>query len=217
MMLLDDFIYYTCCLIVVLHSLSAILVITHGRCSVYAAAFLIACAMWIDLTALNLWFFLPTVIREAQTISIPASDFSGNVWQTLFAAAREVLLSSAASYLYMMLFGWFVGSMSLSNALSMWQREGCDAMDSHCHPALSGYIVRLARKVEEYVGIKETGYLPYLAEKEAEERRQAKKSCIFALPRVLHRYYLLALSPPIRLPGDYIESREDEKTPIFSY
>jgi hypothetical protein len=195
--LLDDAVYYTCCSVVLLHSFSALLVITHGRCSVYAAAFLIACAMWIDLNALNLWFFLPTIVKEASRIEL---DLTGNYWTDAASVTRDVLLSPAASYLFMMLFGWFVGSMSLSNALSMWQREGCDAMDSHSHSGVAAYVIQLTHRVEELVGITDAGYLPLL---EAEESRtRSRWSCIFAVPRLLHPYYVVILPPPIRLLGN---------------
>lgn len=208
--LLDDAVYYTCCSVVLLHSLAALLVITHGRCSVYAAAFLIACAMWIDLTALNLWFFLPTIVRSASRIEF---ELTGDCWGDAVAAVRAVLLSPAASYLFMMFFGWFVGSMSLSNALSMWQREGCDAMDAHSHAGVAAWVIRLAHRAEELVGITDAGYLPLL---EAEESlARSRRSCIFAVPRMLHPYYVVILSPPIRLLGSRSERTgltEEEKS-----
>lgn len=208
----DDAIYYTCCFVVVLHSLSAIFVITHGRCSTYAATFLVACAMWIDLTALNLWFFLPTIIQEWPQINFNVSPTAtGFLWSDALALAKEVLGSASASYFYMMLFGWFVGSMSLSNALSMWQREGCDAMNPHTHTGVAGWVVRLADRVEDYVGIYEEGYLPFRVEKAVDDETRARKSWVFAVPRALNRYYLLILSPPMRLLlayGDRIGGRE---------
>jgi hypothetical protein len=110
-----------------------------------------------------------------------------------------VVFSASASYLYMMLFGWFVGSMSLSNALCMWQREGCDAMDSHCHLGLAGMLIRLAQQAEVHVGIQDAGYLPFLQEEATEKDNRRRRSWVFAAPRALHWYYLLVLSPPIRL------------------
>lgn len=196
MKLLDDTIYYTCCFIVVLHSLSALLVITHGRCSAYAAAFLIACAMWIDVSILNLWFFVPTIIKESKDISI---HLTYDLWTDSLAIIHGVFLSTAASYIYMMLFGWFVGSMSLSNALAMWQKEGCDAMDAHHHTGFAGRVIRLAHRAEEYVGIWDSGYLPFLEEMDVREK--GSPSCLFAGPRWLHRTYVLMLSPPIKLLG----------------
>lgn len=198
MTLLDECIYYACCFIVILHSLSALLVVTHGRCSVYAGAFVIASAMWLGLTLLNLWFFLPPIIQDASLISL---DFSGNVIGDAVSIAREVLVSSSASYFYMMTFGWFVGSMSLSNALTMWQREGCEAMDAHRHSGLSAWVVRLAYRVEEYVGIEDSSNLVFWSDGEAIEPSKARRSFIFALPRRLHPYYLDMLSPQIRLLG----------------
>ncbi|KAI0129926.1 hypothetical protein BJ170DRAFT_618106 [Xylariales sp. AK1849] len=194
MKLLDDIIYYPCCLIVVLHSLSAILVVTHGRCTVYAAAFLVACAMWISLTALNLWFFLPAIVQSAPEIVF---DLTGDWSYDASEVARKVWLSTAASHTCMMLVGWSVGSMSVSNALSMWQREGCDARDVHCHPGVGGKIVGLARRYEIHVGINDVGYM--LFAQEHEKSRHARSSWFFMVPRLLHRYYLLLLSPPIRL------------------
>jgi hypothetical protein len=211
--MLDDSIYYTCCFVVALHSLSAIFVITHGRCSTYAATFLIACAMWIDLTALNLWFFLPTIIQEWPQINFNINPTTGLLWVDALAISKEVLCSASASYFYMMLFGWFVGSMSLSNALSMWQREGCDATSPHTHTGIAGWVVRLAERMEEYVGIYDAEYLPFMAEKAVEEDKQARKSWLFAVPRGLHQYYLLILSPPMRLLvafGGRIGGRETE-------
>ncbi|KAK7931272.1 hypothetical protein PG985_001984 [Apiospora marii] len=164
MTLLDDIFYYSCCFIVVLHSLSALLVITHGRCTVYAAAFLIASAMWVSLSVLNLWFFLPTVLQDAAELvrhyEAPSTTSSGSysldgLWQTV-SLLRAVVFSSAASYFYMMLFGWFVGAMSLSNALTMWQREGCDAMAPHCHRGrAAAWLLGAARRVEGWVAIED--------------------------------------------------------------
>ncbi|KAK8084333.1 hypothetical protein PG997_005604 [Apiospora hydei] len=162
MSVIDDIFYYSCCFIVVLHSLSALLVITHGRCTVYAAAFLIASAMWLSLSVLNLWFFLPTVVQDASELvrgfqaATPATaDGSSGVWQAV-ALFRAVAFSSAASYFYMMLFGWFVGAMSLSNALTMWQREGCDAMEPHVHSSPAGrWVLRAAHRVEGWVAIED--------------------------------------------------------------
>ncbi|KAH6645162.1 hypothetical protein BKA67DRAFT_129977 [Truncatella angustata] len=194
---LDDMIYFACCSIVILHTLSALLVITHGRCSVYAAAFLIACAMWIDVSILNLWFFVPTIIKESRNIEI---HLVHEPWLDTVAVSQGIFLSSAASYVYMMLFGWFVGSMSLSNALAMWQKEGCDCMDAHHHRGFGGRIVQLAHTAEEYVGIYDSGYLPFLEQKE--ERVKRWSSYLFAGPRWLHGSYLFMLSPPIKLLGD---------------
>lgn len=198
MTLLDECIYYTCCFIVILHSLSALLVVTHGRCSVYAAAFVIASAMWLGLTVLNLWFFLPPILQDASLISL---NFTGDIIGDTVTIAREVLVSSSASYLYMMTFGWFVGSMSLSNALTMWQREGCEAMDAHRHSGLAAWVVRLAYRVEECVGIEDSSQLVFWSDGEAVEPSTSRKSFIFALPRRLHPYYLEMLSPQIRLLG----------------
>ncbi|KAI1858125.1 hypothetical protein JX265_010793 [Neoarthrinium moseri] len=199
---LDDTIYYTCCFVVILHSLSALLVITHGRCGVYAAAFLVACAMWVDLTALNLWFFLPTIVHEAPNIEL---NLGGTLWEDVSNLVQTVFLSTAATYLYMMLFGWFVGSMSLSNALSMWQGEGCDAMDSHCHTGISGRVIRLAHLAEAYVGIRDVGYLPFLEDEETQTRSAG--SCLFIVPRWLHPCYVTILSPPIKLLGERNQTR----------
>lgn len=198
MTLLDECIYYTCCFIVILHSLSALFVVTHGRCSVYAAAFIVASAMWLGLTVLNLWFFLPPILQDASLITF---HFTGDVFGDVVSMVREVLLSSSASYLYMMTFGWFVGSMSLSNALTMWQREGCEAMDAHQHSGLAAWVVRVAYRVEEYVGIEDTPQLVFWSDGEAIEPSRARRSFIFALPRRLHPYYLDMLSPQIRLLG----------------
>lgn len=168
MTLLDDIFYYSCCFVVVLHSLSALLVITHGRCTVYAAAFLIASAMWVSLSVLNLWFFLPIVVQDAAELvrnyeAPPAAGSGGSggggfldgLWQAV-ALLRAVVFSSAASYFYMMLFGWFVGAMSLSNALTMWQREGCDAMEPHCHRGrAAAWLLGAARRVEGWVAIED--------------------------------------------------------------
>ncbi|KAH8649268.1 hypothetical protein BX600DRAFT_442530 [Xylariales sp. PMI_506] len=178
MRLIDDIIYYTCCFGVILHSISALLVVTHGRCGVYAAAFLIACIMWIDLTALNLWFFLPTVIREATNIEFTST---GNLMNDVLAGAHTLFFSVAASNLITMLFGWFAGSMSLSNALCMWQREGCDGIDSHCHSGLSKRLIRAAYWTEERVGIRDAGYLPFL--EDAEKAAASRSSVLFIVPR----------------------------------
>ncbi|KAK6083000.1 hypothetical protein SCUP515_02234 [Seiridium cupressi] len=196
MKLLDDIIYYTCCLVVVLHTFCALLVITHGRCSVYAAAFLIACLMWIDVSILNLWFFVPTIIEESSNINL---HFTHGILDNAITIVREVFLSTSASYVYMMFFGWFVGSMSLSNALAMWQKEGCDAMDAHHHSGLSAAVIRLARQAGDCVGIWDAGYLPFL--EEGGERQKRWSSCLFAGPRWLHRSYVFVLSPPIKLLG----------------
>lgn len=196
MTLLDDVIYYTCCFVVILHTFSSLLVITHGRCSVYAGAFLIACAMWIDVSILNLWFFIPTIIKESSSIKF---HFTHDPWTDIWTVVSGVFLSTAASYVYMMLFGWFVGSMSLSNALAMWQKEGCDAMDAHHHTGLAGRVIRLAHRAEEYVGIWDAGYLPFLEDEDTKGKRWS--SCLFAGPRWLHRSYVLVLSPPIKLLG----------------
>ncbi|KAK8097816.1 uncharacterized protein PG998_013302 [Apiospora kogelbergensis] len=242
MTVVDDIFYYSCCFIVVLHSLSALLVITHGRCTVYAGAFLVASAMWVSLSVLNLWFFLPTVVQDAAELvrhyqqaaassalgaggSSPAGI--GSVWQALLLA-RTVALSSAASYFYMMLFGWFVGAMSLSNALTMWQREGCDAMapHRHAHP-LAAALLRAARRVEGWVAIEDQhvthlprweeattaaasektdaltiGTLRTTEEREAEARRVRQGgSLLFAVPRRLHACYMLLLAPQVKMLG----------------
>ncbi|KAK7975470.1 vacuolar protein sorting-associated protein 33 [Apiospora arundinis] len=243
MTLLDDIFYYSCCFIVVLHSLSALLVITHGRCTVYAAAFLIASAMWVSLSVLNLWFFLPTVVQDAaelirsyqQAAPHPADSSSGSancIWQTL-VLLRTVAFSSAASYFYMMLFGWFVGAMSLSNALTMWQREGCDAMEPHTHSRpLAVWVLRAADRVERWVAIPDTQHLPQWAEGESanektdaitistmmttedreEEARQVRRGgCfIFAVPRRLHSCYMLLLAPQVKMLGSARTSEKEQ-------
>ncbi|KAK7991563.1 hypothetical protein PG996_013425 [Apiospora saccharicola] len=187
MTLLDDIFYYSCCFIVVLHSLSALLVITHGRCTVYAAAFLIASAMWVSLSVLNLWFFLPTVVQDAAELvrnyEAPHANLGGGsgssldcVWQAL-SLLRVVVFSSAASYFYMMLFGWFVGAMSLSNALTMWQREGCDAMEPHSHNGrAAACLLRAARRVEGWVAIEDQQAVSMQLPRWEEERTTNEKT-----------------------------------------
>lgn len=185
MTLLDDIFYYSCCFIVVLHSLSALLVITHGRCTVYAAAFLIASAMWVSLSVLNLWFFLPTVVQDAAELvrnyeaSSPRVGSSGSSLDCLRQAVsllQAVVFSSAASYFYMMLFGWFVGAMSLSNALTMWQREGCDAMEPHCHSnRAAAWLLRAARRVEGWVAIEDQQAVGMQLPRWEEEREASEK------------------------------------------
>ncbi|KAK8068927.1 hypothetical protein PG994_005543 [Apiospora phragmitis] len=184
MTVIDDIFYYSCCFIVVLHSLSALLVITHGRCTVYAAAFLIASAMWLSLSVLNLWFFLPTVVQDAAELvrgyEAPpyyAGDGSFDCLWRAAALLRAVVFGSAASYFYMMLFGWFVGAMSLSNALTMWQREGCDAVEPHGHssPAAT-WLLRAAHRVEGWVAIEDPAAQLPRWEKEEEEASQDEKT-----------------------------------------
>ncbi|KAK8044484.1 hypothetical protein PG993_004508 [Apiospora rasikravindrae] len=233
MTVIDDIFYYSCCFIVVLHSLSALLVITHGRCTVYAAAFLIASTMWVSLSVLNLWFFLPTVVQDASELvrglefapTTTSGGGGGNLldgaWQAL-ALLRTVVFSSAASYFYMMLFGWFVGAMSLSNALTMWQREGCDAMEPHGHSSpAAAWLLRAAHRVEGWVAIEDqaaqlprweeeesrnnekTGVAAMMTAKEEreEERRQVRRggSFLFAVPRRLHSCYVVLLAPQVKL------------------
>ncbi|KAK7942589.1 uncharacterized protein PG986_011702 [Apiospora aurea] len=215
MTVIDDVFYYSCCFIVVLHSLSALLVITHGRCTVYAAAFLIASAMWLSLSVLNLWFFLPTVVQDASELvrgfqaATPATDGSSSgLWQAA-ALFRAVAFSSAASYFYMMLFGWFVGAMSLSNALTMWQREGCDAIEPHVHRSPAGrWVLRAAHRVEGWVAIEDqaavtttTMMMMTTEEEREEERRQVRRggSFLFAVPRRLHSCYVMLLAPQVKL------------------
>ncbi|ORY61571.1 uncharacterized protein BCR38DRAFT_525940 [Pseudomassariella vexata] len=197
MELLDDIIYYSCGLVFFLHSVTAILIVTHGHCTVYAASFVIACAMWLVLTVLNLWFFLPTVIQAAGGMHLKLTQ-TGNPIVDALSIAIEVITSDAAWYLGLMLAGWFVGSMSLSNALTMWQREGCDMMDPHVHEGFAGRLVEWVWRAEEWVGIADVGEMAFFVGRDGLERRE-KGSWVFAVPRRLHGCYLGIVCQPVRL------------------
>lgn len=194
--LYDNAVYYTCCAVVILHTLSALLVVTQRKCAVYATAFLISSAMWINVTILNLWFFLPIIVRE-----IPKIEFetTGNFWLDATHGCRAFLLSNAALHTYMALFGWIMGGMSVCNSLAAWQMEGCDSKDAHHHSGTSALLIRQARRVENYVGIWNAGYMPFMEEDVQEGRKRS--SYVFAGPRWMHQGYLFVLSPPIKLLG----------------
>lgn len=191
---IDDIVYYACWAVLVIHCLNGLYMIAFGRCSVYAATFLIGCAIWLDLVVLNLWFFLPATIQAASEIEF---NLTGKLADDIPSVAIAILFSNALSYLATMAVGWLVGAMCLSNSLTLWQREGCDAGVPHSHSGLAGWMVRLAYQVEGYVGIPSLGYLPQT--EQDEPMTDSRKSFLFAIPRSLHGYYLLLLAPPIEL------------------
>lgn len=204
--LYDDAVYYTCCVIVVLHTFSALLLITQRNCAVYATAFLISSAMWINVSILNLWFFFPIIFREVTKIQLNPTNY---FWNDPYSTIRATILSNAALHTYMTLFGWFMGGMSVCNSVAAWQLEGCDSLDMHHHSGMSALLIRYARRVEDYVGITNMGYIVPL--EEGGQMGRQRPSCIFAGPRWMHRVYLFMLSPPVKLLGPRMTRISGEK------
>lgn len=191
--------YGSCWVILALYMLTTILVFTQRSCTSYAASFLFACALWVDLTLFNFWFLLPAFFRHLY-------EFEGLIAGTggegggggLGHAARSVATSPALEDLALMLIGWLASAMSISNSFDVWQRMEL-YLDTephrHHHGPVAGRIIGLARRMDGYVGIEQTGRLR-LPDARGDEprRRSARTGAIFAVPRWAHKYMMVFLS-----------------------
>ncbi|KAI1502114.1 hypothetical protein F5X99DRAFT_408304 [Biscogniauxia marginata] len=190
----DQIIYGGCWAILFLYVATTLLVFVRRSCVGYAASFLFACALWLDLTLFNLWFLLPAFYYHLRD-DIDFHRGGGGGDDVVVSSSGS---GSALGDLGLMALGWFASSLSISNSLSMWEVESdCDAARTHdCHRGLTGCIIRLATRAKEYVGIEEEDGEEGIASSQIDdddgERQMVnaprRKSILFAFPRYAHKY-----------------------------
>ncbi|KAK7753158.1 hypothetical protein SLS62_004891 [Diatrype stigma] len=213
MELATQIIYGSCWVILALYMLTTALVFTQRSCISYAASFLFACALWVDLTLFNFWFLLPTLYRHLCDLEVilpaaaaAAAGGDGGSALCCYAASSVAVVQSLASSaamedLALMLVGWLASAMSISNSFDIWQRmELYLDTEPHCrHGPVARRVIWLARRVDGYVGIEQTGRLRLPDDDndgtENKSRRMTPGAgAIFAVPRWTHKYMMMLLS-----------------------
>lgn len=232
MQLATQIIYGSCWVILALYMLTTALVFTQRSCISYAASFLFACALWVDLTLFNFWFLLPTLFRHLceLEVTLPAAAAAGSsdgaapggYVASSVAVVQSLASSAAVEDLALMLVGWLASAMSISNSFDVWQRmELYLDMEPHRrHGPVARRVIWLARRVDGYVGIEQTGKLR-LPDDEAggsgsgsgSKSRWARPatSAIFAVPRWSHKYMMMLLSNALFNENGLIVLRGSEK------
>ncbi|KAI1341246.1 hypothetical protein F5Y15DRAFT_414364 [Xylariaceae sp. FL0016] len=181
----DQIIYGGCWSVLILYIVSTLLVFTRRGCLSYAASFLFACALWLDLTLFNIYFLTPALFQHLHQIDLRSTS-------DILGAARLVITSDAAEDLALMVIGWLASSLAISNSISMLEAEGCMAMLPHTHHGpLARRFIGAAERAKEYVGMDEFTSPRLSATGEAEPSR---RSVVFALPRLVHAKILLPRS-----------------------
>ncbi|KAI1631439.1 hypothetical protein F4809DRAFT_632275 [Biscogniauxia mediterranea] len=206
----DQIIYTGCWAVLFLYIAATLLVFVRRSCVSYAASFLFACALWIDLTLFNLWFLLPALYHHLHDVeSWDVSSWCGLV--------RTVVDSNALGDVGLMMLGWFASSLSISNSLSMWENEGCENMHfAHNHGGLTGVVMRLAVRVRDYVGIEEEEGIDRLRIGDDGEPVSVPRrgSLLFAFPRFIHKYIPVPKRITSPVDGTDREDTMDEKMTI---
>ncbi|KAI0534444.1 hypothetical protein GGR58DRAFT_59364 [Xylaria digitata] len=161
----DQIMYAGCWVILMLYIVTTLAVFTRQSCIGCAAAFLIACLLWLDLSLFNAWFFLPAFMRHMWEIDLHV-DSAISFFRSIFTseAARDVyliMLGSFTSYTHtepdyvgclLTLIVCIVGSwLAVFNAASMLRTEGCIAMFPHEHGRLSRYLIRSVYQLCDYL------------------------------------------------------------------
>ncbi|KAH8164990.1 hypothetical protein CIB48_g3263 [Xylaria polymorpha] len=100
--------FIACWVVLALYVFTTLIVFTQ-RCSIaYAAAFLFACILFLDLSIFNAWFFLPAFRYHIREVDIHG--------QNIIGAFRTILRSEAALDIYLILLGSFGGWLAVFNA-----------------------------------------------------------------------------------------------------
>ena len=195
MHIVNDIIYGSCCAILILYMITTVLVFIQRGCTSYAASFLFACALWVNLTLFNFSFLLPSLIRHVSEIEAPTARWDEPFGLAAGRATLRFVTSPAMKDLAFMLVGWLSSAMSISNSLEIWQEmeQYLDATEPNDHGIVVKQILCLARRVEGYVGV-EQPIEPELPGIPNHATKSTQASALFAFPRWFHRYFIKLLS-----------------------
>ncbi|KAH9886622.1 hypothetical protein F4778DRAFT_758548 [Xylariomycetidae sp. FL2044] len=182
MSVMDQSVYAGSWAILVLYALTTLLVFSQRTCSSYAASFVFACALWLDLALFNIWFLLPAFARHLAEVvpQLRDAQVTGPC-----DVLRGLLTSYAAEDLGLIILGWLASSLSVFNSLSMWETEGCHAApnpEQHAHGRVATLVIRAADGLKHGMGFDQLGdatgeSIPVFG----------RRSIVFALPRFAYR------------------------------
>ncbi|KAI1155542.1 hypothetical protein F4825DRAFT_42871 [Nemania diffusa] len=143
----DQTIYTACCVVLLLYILVTLSVFMRRTCVGCALSFVLSCALWLNLSLFNAWFFVPAFIYHVRRIDLHADDLLGLL--------PAILTSEAAQDLYLMILGSFGSWLAVFNAASMLSAEGCTAMSPHGHGKRARHIIKSVYKICDYLGFED--------------------------------------------------------------
>ncbi len=208
----NQIVYGSCWAILIMYMLTSVLVFTQRSCTSFAASFLFACALWVDLTVFNFCVLMPAFFRHLCELElVPAVAGNGGFADAASSMVRSLATSPALEDLALMLVGWLASAMSISNSFDLWQRmERRLDTGPHFHGPLATRIIWLAGRVDGRVGIEQAEELR-LPDVHGNGSCRTRPSAIFAVPRWGHKYMAMLLSQdPLQKCG-HIALRETEK------
>ncbi|KAI1260671.1 hypothetical protein F5Y18DRAFT_404797 [Xylariaceae sp. FL1019] len=194
-------IYTQCWVVLGLYIAANLFMLFRRSCIGSAATFLLSCILWISITIFNLWCFLPAFINHVSRIELASGDYTNII--------HSLIVSDAVQDVLLMITGWFGSCLSISNAASILESDGCEANGPHQHDRISGACIKMIYRLHDYVvGPDPTGpiNLPKYETKINSGRRQ---SVVFAIPRGFHAY----ASQPMSLSTPAVEYPAEKRTP----
>ncbi|KAI0018005.1 hypothetical protein F4780DRAFT_563682 [Xylariomycetidae sp. FL0641] len=104
---IDQLVYGGCWVVLGLYIVATLAVFVRRSCVSHACAFLLACALWLDLSLFNVWFMLPALAQHVRDALQSGSSV---------AALQDLGL---------MALGWSASALAMSNSAAMMGCGGC--------------------------------------------------------------------------------------------
>ncbi|RYC58272.1 hypothetical protein CHU98_g7944 [Xylaria longipes] len=141
---MDRIIYTGCWVVLILYILTTLIAFTQRSSIAYAASFLSACILFLDLSLFNTYFFLPAFRYHIREVDIRGENAIG--------VLRAIFCSEAAWDVYLIILGSFGSWLAVFNAAKMLKTEGCAITTLHGHGRVARYFIKSVDRLSDYLG-----------------------------------------------------------------
>ncbi|KAI0517928.1 hypothetical protein F5B22DRAFT_84067 [Xylaria bambusicola] len=140
----DQVVYRGVWVILFLYAVSTTIAFVRQSYTACVASLIFACVLLLDLSLVNVWFFIPSFLSHLGEIGLHVDS--------VIDLVRVILTSDAAQDAYTMLLGSFGSGLAVFNAASMLQNE---AMRSQKQRRSSECFIDRVYRVSEYLDVKD--------------------------------------------------------------